>query len=162
MPFSFRNRFLTFYNFKLYNLASQRHFLDFKKQPFNYLEKSLLKQYQEMPILVNMDFWPEKSNIPNQEGYDLVELASKNLKKGKKSLLIEYKKKVFLFINVRNMKNFIKNPNNFAELKLPIKFLEQKDENKRKALIKDSSSSYLENNLANIVMRVLATLGLFF
>ena len=92
MPFSFRNRFLTFYNFKLYNLASQRHFLDFKKQPFNYLEKSLLKQYQEMPILVNMDFWPEKSNIPNQEGYDLVELASKNLKKGKKSLLIEYKK----------------------------------------------------------------------
>jgi hypothetical protein len=115
-----------------------------------------------MPILVNMDFWPEKSNIPNQEGYDLVELASKNLKKGKKSLLIEYKKKVFLFINVRNMKNFIKNPNNFAELKLPIKFLEQKDENKRKALIKDSSSSYLENNLANIVMRVLATLGLFF
>ena len=161
MPLSYRNRFLTFYNFRLYSLASQQHFNDFKAQPFSYLSKTLLKQHQEMPLCVEFEHWPEKSLKPWQEGYDVVELVGKSIKKGKKSLLVEYRKRSYLFTCVRNMRTFIRSPNVYAEAKLPTKFLEQKEENRRKVEVKDSSSSYLENNLANIVMKVLAQLGSF-
>ena len=112
-----------------------------------------------MPKIVTFDNILEKGIKPNQEGYDVVELSSNILCKGRKNLLIEYKKKFYVFKNVVNMKNFIKYPQLYSEVKLPAKYLDQKNSNSKRNDIKDSSSSYLENNLANIVMKVLAQLG---
>jgi len=161
---SYRNKFLSFYNFKLYNLISHKNFEDFKKQPHLYLDKNLLKQYQEMPNLIIYDNLMEKGVKPNQEGYDVVDLSGKTLNKGKKNLLVEYKKKFYMFKNVLNMKTFLKCPQFYSEVKLPAKYLDQKplESNNKRNNVKDSSSSYLENNLANIVMRVLAQLGYLF
>lgn len=159
---SYRNRYLTFYNFKLYNLVSYKHFKDFKKQPYLYLDKNLFKQFQEMPSQITYENLQEKGIKPIQDGYDVVELSNKVFAQGRKNLLVEYKKKFYLFNNVKNLQTFMKTPHLFAEVKLPEKYLGQKQEstnkNKRNNN-KDSSSSYLENNLSNIVMKVLANLG---
>lgn len=91
----------------------------------------------------------------------MVELANRSIRKGRKSLVVEYNKRNYAFVSVANMKQFIRSPALTAEVKLPVKFLEQKAEKREnvKGKKKDSSSSYLENNLANIVMRVMAQIG---
>lgn len=144
-------------------MLSHKHFEDFKKQPHNYLDKNLVKLFQLLPNLVCFEQLLVKGMKPNQEGYDVIELSNKILKKGKKHYQIEYKKMLYLFKNCKNMKIFMRNPEIYADLKLPTKYIDEKAENSsnnaRKKDIKDSSSSYLENNLAQIMMKVLAQLG---
>lgn len=153
---------MSFYNFKLYNIVSNKHFEDFKKQPYNYIDKDLIKLFQKLPNIISYDQLLIKGIKTCQEGYDLVELSKNNLKKGRKNYLLEYKKKIYQFKNIDNFKAFLRNPEIFSDIKLPAKYLDDKPESSNTTLkknIKDSSSSYLENTLAQIVMKVLANLG---
>lgn len=107
----------------------------------------------------------------SHEIYDVIDLNQKILSKGKPYLQVKYKKKIYAFKNLVNMHRFMATPHLFYKKKLPVKlpleagstqfgnlrfddgsFKENKTE-------KADCTEYLDTQLGNVVMRVMAQLG---
>ncbi len=150
---------MCFYNFKLYNIKSKDYFDDFSKKPDLYLNKNILKNI-DIPRREKIDLVVKNSEKAFQDGHDVVELFKKSLQKGRKDLLVNYKSRTFSFVNEENLILFLSNPELYDSYKLPDKmpFNPASVKNLELGQMEDSSS-YLENSLGDIIMKVLAQLG---
>eukprot|EP00828_Plagiopyla_frontata_P023695 TRINITY_DN3029_c0_g1_i1.p1 TRINITY_DN3029_c0_g1~~TRINITY_DN3029_c0_g1_i1.p1 ORF type:complete len:415 (-),score=55.74 TRINITY_DN3029_c0_g1_i1:45-1289(-) len=156
-----RNKYLTHYNFKLYNLSSQEAFEDFKRNPNYYIDKSITKQWK-IPKQVRISQILNRGKLEiSHKKYDVVDLYNKKLSKGQKNIMAKYCKLYYCFKNVENLRLFQKYPHQYYQAKLPQKLPLQESTKKDLKNLKnyEDAPTYLENSVGNIVMKVLAQLG---
>ena len=147
------------YNFKLYCIENEDKFKNFCKNPESFVNpKSMRVKLAEQ---INLSKILSKTFKFIHKQYDVVSLTNKKLSKGFLHLIAYYDKEHYCFENISNLKKFLSAPHLFINTKLPIK-LPIENEVKKPNEKEEDCTTYLDNNMGNIIMKVLAQLGILF